>query len=272
MCWAHVHSNMLPKLKCITAHRKDVSENILKDIVNIQWSALIELSFRKAFDILEKKYLGKFDEVLNEVVSKFFSYMHKVWLDTNEFRWYEGAHPWRISNNQGVEGKNKEIKLNHTFRRRLELGEMVAVLANLVTEWSDEDDNLLESSRLASLHGHTNSLSLKTDGYHFFKANKNGSDRIIRINPKDKYTVSESSEFLLGKVTTLWAVSSSEGSKTGASLKARAKERIASRKVPLSSSFDDYLTVRSSCWILEERDGDFYCDCPVGMKVCYMHS
>ena len=70
---------MLPKLKCITAHRKDVSENILKDIVNIQWSALIELSFRKAFDILEKKYLGKFDDVLNEVVSKSFSYMHKVW-------------------------------------------------------------------------------------------------------------------------------------------------------------------------------------------------
>ena len=39
------------------------------------------------------------------------------------------------------------------------------------------------------------------------------------------------------------------------------------RRLPLTSSFDEYLTIRSSCWILEERDGDYFCDCPVGMKV-----
>ena len=267
MCWAHVHSNLLPKLKCITAHKKSVSDEILHDIVNIQWSALNEATFQKSFKLLEKKYLGKYDVVLNGVIATFLSYMRKVWIDSSEFGWYEGAHPWRISNNQGVEGKNMEIKQNHTFRRRLELGELVSVLANLVTEWSEEDDKLLESSRIATLHGEKDSLSLRTNGYQWYKSNKMASDKGLRINPKEKYSVSESSEFLLGKVTNLVAINSSEGLKSGKSLKERAKERLAHRKVPQSSSFDDYIRIRSSCWILEERDGDFFCDCPVGMKV-----
>ena len=267
MCWAHVHSNMLPQLKCIAAHNSSVSDCILEDIVHIQGSALNEATFRKSFKLLELKYLNKYDIVLNGVVAKFFSYMRKVWIESNEFRWFEGAHPWRISNNQGVEGKNREIKLNHTFRRKLEIGELVAVLARLVSEWSEENDHLLVSSRLAALHGEIDSLSLRTNGYQWYRANKLGSDKILRITSNGKYTVSESSEFLLGKVSNLWAINSTAGQKTGKSLKERAKERIASRELPTSDNFDDYLRIRSSCWIIEESDRDFFCDCPVGMKV-----
>ena len=68
--------------------------------------------------------------------------------------------------------------------------------------------------------------------------------------------MSESSEFLLGKVTNLWAVNSSEGEKCGKSLKERAKERLAHRKVPLSDNFDEYIRIRRCCWIVEERDGE----------------
>ena len=74
-----------------------------------------------------------------------------------------------------------DIKMNYTFRKRLELGELVDVLATLVTEWSDEDDHLLESTRLSALHGQENSLSLRTDGYQFFKANQTGSDKISLV-------------------------------------------------------------------------------------------
>ena len=74
---------------------------ILKDIMDIQWSALNEGTFRKSFKLLEKKYVGKYDAVLNGLINKFFSYMHKVWIDSEEFMWYEGAHPWGTSNNQG---------------------------------------------------------------------------------------------------------------------------------------------------------------------------
>ena len=106
--------------------------------------------------MLRSKHLGQVDSVLNGVITNFFDYMRKVWVDSNEFRWYEGSNPWGISNNQGVEGKNKDIKLNYTFRRRLELGERFEVLILLVTEWSDEDVRLLESPQLA---GEENSLS-----------------------------------------------------------------------------------------------------------------
>ena len=66
------------------------------------------------------------------------------------------------------------------------------------------------------------------------------------------------------------AVNSSEGLKSGKSLKDRAKERLANRELPLGNSFDDYMRIRTSCWLLEERDGDFYCDCPIGKKVRIM--
>ena len=85
MCWAHVHSNLLPRLKCVTVLNKTVSDNILKDIVNIQWSVLNEASFRKCFQLLEAKYLGKHDVVLNGVLEQFFAYLRKVWIDSSEF-------------------------------------------------------------------------------------------------------------------------------------------------------------------------------------------
>ena len=81
--------------------------------------------------------------------------------------------------------------------------------------------------------------------------------------------MSESEEFNLGEVSALWAVRSSAGSKSDKSLKERAMERINEREVPKTQTFDEYLRVRTSCWIVEERDGDYYCDCPIGMKVCH---
>ena len=134
--------------------------------------------------------------------------MHKVWINSKECRLYEGAPPWFIGNEHGVESKNKDIKQNHTFRRRLQLGEFIDVLANLGTEWSGEVNEILESSRLSGLHGQKDSLSLKTAGYQSFKSNKSGSDKILRINPRNYYTVTGSQEFLLGQVTSMWAVNS----------------------------------------------------------------
>ena len=133
---------------------------------------------------MEKKYLGQYDDILNGVLGNFFLYMRKVWIDSTEFRWYEGAHPWLISNNQGIEGKNMAIKQSYTFRRKLELGELVSVLHNLVKDWSEEDDKVLESSSLARLHGDKDSLALRTAGYQWYMMNHVGADKIIRILEK----------------------------------------------------------------------------------------
>ena len=159
MCWSHAHSNILPQLKSVSAQSKSVHDKLLSDLVNIQWSALNEASFKKSVDLVEKKYLDQTDAVMKSVISNFFEYLRKVWINSAEFRWYEGAHPWCISNNQGVEGKNKEIKQSHTFRRRLEIGELLSVLARLVTEWSEEDDHLLSSPSSNSTSKVLSSLS-----------------------------------------------------------------------------------------------------------------
>ena len=139
-----------------------------------------------------------------------------MWIDSEEHHWYEGSHPWQVSNNQGVEGKNKEKKASHTFRRKMELCGIISALANMITEWSEEKDNLLESGRLEGLHGEIYSLALRTEAYQWYELNANTRDKIVRIrNIEDKYIVSESDEFRLGKVQNLWAVNSSEGIKAG---------------------------------------------------------
>lgn len=148
------------------------------------------------------------------------------------------------------------------------MGEMFTVMKRMVEEWSEEDDSLIISSRLKCLTGEIKSLSLKTEGYQWFKSNQVKADRIIRINPKGKYTVSESPEFQLGSVTNLWAVAT-QSDESGKPLKELAKIRIANRELPGSETFDEYIAMRSSCWILEERDGDFFCDCPICMKVVF---
>ena len=259
MCWPHVYRNITPQLKSVGTFDKEVAKEILHDIEFLQWSVLNEKSFKKVYGLLELKYMNKYDQPLNEAINKFFSYMRSVWVESKQSRWFEGAHAWKPSNNQGVEGKNKDIKQSHTFRRRLDMGELFNVLLNMVKEWSEEDQKLLEAGRTGALHGEKDSLSLKTEGYQWYKTNKSKSDRIIRINPGEKYSVNDS-------VTNFWAVSSSSDT-TGKTLKENAKERMRHRKLPEVSSFDEYVSMRSSCWILEEVDGEFYCDCPVGMKV-----
>ena len=89
--------------------------------------------------------------------------------------------------------------------------------------------------------------------------NKNKQYRIMKISTKNKYMVLESEEFELGKVDSLEK-----------SLKERAKERMANRAVPMLDDFDESMKIRRSCWIVEELDGDFFCDCPKGMKINLM--
>ena len=64
LCWSHVHSNILPQLKRVSAQSKSVHDKLLSDLVNIQWSGLNEASFKKSVDLVEKKYLDQRDAVM----------------------------------------------------------------------------------------------------------------------------------------------------------------------------------------------------------------
>ena len=168
MCWSHVHRNIVPRLKSIATIDKSLSEKILLNIMDIQWSSLNKATFLKMVELLEQKYVGKHEKNLDALIREFFVYLQKVWISSGKNKWYEGAHPWQVSNNQGVEGCNKEIKQSHTFRRRLDIGELIPVLSRLVHEWSENDEKLLENSRLSLLDGEILSLALKTKGYQWF--------------------------------------------------------------------------------------------------------
>ena len=109
MCWPHVHRNIVPKLKSVSVLDKALANDILHDIENLQWSVLNEKSFRKVLSLLEKKHLDNQNPDLKVPLKVFFDYMRAIWVDSRGFRWYEGANPWGVSNNQGVEGKNKVL-------------------------------------------------------------------------------------------------------------------------------------------------------------------
>ena len=264
MCWSHVYRNVVPRLGEIKRNSVDMGNTIMADIESLQWSALNEETFRIAFDLLEKKYLEKvMDDKLRNAVQDFFAYFRGQWVESAVSGWWEGAHPWRVSNNQGLEGTNRVIKADHTFKRRCPLGNFFDIVSRMVNEWSKKSDSLLYESRMAMLFDPKEGLRLRTEGYQWAKVNKTGMEKVISINPSNKYTVAEA--FELGSVDKIWAVNSNSN-KIEKSLKERAKDRIKQREKPDHNTFQQYLDVRCSCWLLEERNGEYYCDCPVAMK------
>ena len=59
-----------------------------------------------------------------------------TFLKSFQFRWYEGANPFGPGHNQSIEGINRSIKENQTFRLKLPMGELFTVTLRLVSEHS----------------------------------------------------------------------------------------------------------------------------------------
>ena len=232
-----------------------LADKVLADIEELQWSAHNESTFRLVYKLLEEKYTNaKYDEKKQELLLSFFSYFRGQWVDGPVFRWYEGANPWSVSNNQGIEGLNKQIKAGHTFKRRCPLGAFFTIVQRMVEDFSKQDDKILFAKRIDMLEDSEfrEGLKSKTEGYQWLKSMKVGAgDKILCIQKGKKYTVAESSEFQLGKVDQIWAVTSSSNSLTEVSLKDRAKLMIKQRENPSFTNFDEYKAIKTCCWIVE---------------------
>ena len=239
MCWPHTYRKIVSQLKAINGMSTTLGSKLLEDIVVLQWSVLTEESFFFVHELLETKYLSletcENNKDLLVQVKIFFVYFKKVWVNSKEYRWFEFANPWHVSHNQGLEGKNRDIKATHTIRNRMPLGRLIQVFKRMLHEWSLEDDGNLRLPRTAILHQAPDGLKLRTEGYECFKENSKPGD-IIKIKVKDKFTVSELHQ--LGQVTNMWAVKSSSN-KSNEPLVSLAKVRVAERKLPSSASFDD---------------------------------
>ena len=83
----------------------------------------------------------------------------------------------------GMEGLNKDIKKNHTFKNRVGLGQLFEILNRMLGEWSENPyEHLLEGDRLDHIlekdlkdgQGKTG-LARKTDGWKFAYKHRKGS-------------------------------------------------------------------------------------------------
>ena len=135
MCWPHTYRNLVPRMSAIKKINKKLQEGLLADIESLLWSYHNEETFGLVFDLLESKYTVDTNHSSQEKIAlrEFFSYFREQWGPASPvFRWYEGAHPWRVSNNQGIEGTNKYIKKEHTFKRRCPLGTFMDIVDRMV--------------------------------------------------------------------------------------------------------------------------------------------
>ena len=138
MCWAHT-IRAIDRSKYFAAIRaldKKVAGKIMEDFYFMQWSVLNEDSFMAVFTLLESNHTFQNFPELDEAVKSFFQYIRTVWVESEERRWYEGAHPFAPGHNQSVEGINRSIKANQTFRLKLPMGELFMVTLRMVKEMS----------------------------------------------------------------------------------------------------------------------------------------
>ena len=263
MCWSHVHRAVTKSshFKHLRSVNKKLAEALLADIETIQWSSNLE-TFQPIFSLLEEKYtLKQSDTATLAAIKQFFNYFKDVWTESKENIWFEGGHPHGSSNNQGIEGKNRDIKASHTFRQRLPLGSFFDCQLLMVQEWAMEDNSLLGSERKAALFAPKDGLKLRTDGYEWFRNHRSNNNYAeIKVSGKNVKTLQDN-------VSTLWAVPSSNTNHSHESLKELAKHRLKTRfDVSTMKSFDEYSKIRSSCHIIEQVNDEFYCDCFLGMK------
>ena len=201
-----------------------------------------------------------FSERMLTALEEFFQYFKTVWVASKEHFWFESANPFRSSNNQGVEGVNKDIKQSQTFRKRLPIGSFIDVQLRMCQEWSLSDSSLLEASREKHLFTQPHGLRLRTNGYEWLQNHKEKSSIV-------KLSANNVQKTLLENVSTIFAVQSSKTLSTGIPLKDCAKERLKSRfDVSRHSNFDEAMKIRQSCHIIEQVGSDYFCDCHEGIK------
>ena len=199
MCWSHVHRAITPQLKSLRLLNKEVANDLLSDIEEIQWSAN-NSTFSSLVNLLEEKYSSnvRLSAEVRQALNNFFTYFRSVWVGSKEHQWYEGAHIGS-SNNQGIEGKNRDIKASHTFRSKAPLGSFCDTMLRMVHEWSLEDSSLLDGERLKILFTQPLGLKMRTAGYSWLqdnKSNKNFAEIKVTSNLKT----------VLPNATKIWAI------------------------------------------------------------------
>ena len=151
-------------------------------------------------------------------------------------KWYEGAHPYSIASNQGVENKNLEIKDDFSYRERLDMTKFVKMQEGIVTHNSMNDDSILYLPRVAILKPDSDgkidkkAFNLQELRYKYYLENlkpvtsgtnqppKRKPGRIIEIIPDGKVNLCSNPGMNLGPVTKIIALPTIASSITSAAV------------------------------------------------------
>ena len=168
MCWNHVHRAVteLSKFSKLRSVNKKLAEALLADIETIRWSSNLE-TFQPIFSLLEEKYtLKQSDTATLTAVKQFFNYFKDVWTESKENIWFEGGHPHGSSNNQGIKGKNRDIKASHTFWQRLPIGSFFDCQLRMIQRKNVDN----------------NTCNLRLQGHLVLRKSKFGISLVYRVN------------------------------------------------------------------------------------------
>ena len=103
----------------------------LRFLENIHTISLFEV----ALSLFEKKW--------NEKGSDFLDYFYENWVDTSFSNWYRGSIPLGFSHtNNAIEGFNNGIKLKYTNWERLQLGDFLKIIEEIISDYSEQTSML----------------------------------------------------------------------------------------------------------------------------------
>ena len=118
---------------------------------------------------------GNYSEQELEKLSAFFDYFRVQWgPDSHVSKWYEGAHPYHPSHNQGLERYNRTIKDYHSYREQLNMGDFVSMMEDIVEHSSLKDASVLDGPRLLILqkdmdgYQERESLKIQELGFRYY--------------------------------------------------------------------------------------------------------
>ena len=142
----------------------------------------------------------------------------------------------------------------------------------MLRELGEEDDLLLRGGQLAGLlrmdvkDGQGKSgLARMTVGWKWAHEYKKGlTNKVVRVDQNTPNYTTIAKEHNLGEVVQLVGVNNS--SKITNPPKEKIVEKLEERKHPSKKTWDEKTKIMTTCYFLEERQGDFFCDCFEGIK------
>ena len=80
-------------------------------------------------------------------------------------------------------------------------------------------------------------------------------------DPEQALTLAATPGMNMGRVSKIIGLASSGNKMTNLSLIDLVRLRLTKRRVPTFDSLKEYVRIRTSCHLVEEIDGQFFCDC-----------